>query len=333
MGDDPGDAPPRRLSAEPVTAVCTEHGEGAVWDAARGVLWFVDLLQGGLMQYRPPGAGTPRAGTPDAGTPGGTSGGTVSRRVLGPVLACVRPRRSGGLVVALEQSFALLDEADLAPAAPEFPDAAPAGMHVLPAAWQDAAGAPRRRFNDGGCDPAGRFWMGTMAYDETPGAGMLLRLDPDGSVTTVLDGVTISNGLSFAADGRSAYYVDTPTSRIDVLDVDPERGEVVGRRPFVQIPSEAGFPDGIATDAEGGVWVALWGGSAVRRYDADGRLDAVVDVPARQVTCPAFGGPDGTDLYVTTSRHGLAPHEDPLAGALFRVGAGVAGAPVLPFGG
>ena len=284
----------REHSADAVTDVCTEHGEGVVWDAAAGLVRFVDLEAGALMTYDP-------------------TGGAVARRTLGKVAACVRPRRGGGLVVALERSFVLLD---------------PAGeieSQVGPVFTE-----PGLRFNDGGCDAAGRFWMGTMAYDETPGAGSIHRLDPDGSTHVVLKGVTISNGLSFASHGRSAYYVDTPTSRIDVLEVDPLAGTVTGRHPFAEVD---GHPDGIAVDAEGGVWAALWQGSAVNRYDAQGRLTDVVRLPPSQVTCPAFGGHDLADLYVTTSRKGLPEGREPLAGALFRVRPGVTGVPVLRFAG
>jgi sugar lactone lactonase YvrE len=289
-----GGAAPVMLVAEQVTDVCTTHGEGVVWDQQSGLVRFVDLEAGALMSFHP-------------------ASGAVGRLQLGKVAACVRPRRSGGLVVALERTFALLDpdgrvEREIGPA---FADE---GM----------------RFNDGGCDPAGRFWMGSMAYDETPGAASVHRLDPDGSVTTVLTDVTISNGLWFRPDGRSALYVDTPTDRIDVLDVDPDAGTVTGRRPFAHVTD--GHPDGIAADAEGGVWVAMWTGSAVHRYDAAGRLTHVVRLPCTQVSCPAFGGADLADLYITTSGRELHGSE-PAAGALFRVRPGLTGVPVLPFAG
>jgi sugar lactone lactonase YvrE len=282
--------------AEQVTDVCTEHGEGAVWDAATGLLQFVDLEAGGLLAYDP-------------------ASGQVQRRQVGTVAACVRPRRGGGLVVATERAFVLLG-----------PDGGVDG-EVGPVFDDEGI-----RFNDGGCDPAGRFWMGTMAYDETPGAGFVVRLDAEGNVATVLTDVTISNGLSFEPDGRSAHYVDTPTGRVDRLGIDPATGSIVQRRPLVA-EVEPGHPDGIAVDAEGGVWVALWGGSGVNRYDADGRLTDVVRLPCSQVTCPAFGGPDLQDLYVTTSRRGLEPGSEPGAGALFRVRPGVSGRPVLPYAG
>jgi sugar lactone lactonase YvrE len=286
---------PVELVAEQVTDVCTEHGEGVVWEAATGLVRFVDLEAGALMTYDP-------------------GSGTVDRRQLGKVVACLRPRRRGGLVVALERTFVLLDATGSLEAeyGPVFED-------------EDI------RFNDGGCDPAGRFWVGSMAYDEAPGRGTVHRLDPDGSIHPVLADVTISNGLAFAADGGTARYVDTPTGRVDVLEVDPAAGTVTGRRPFVEVTR--GHPDGLTTDAEGGVWVALWEGSAVHRYDSDGRLTHVVRLPASQVTCPAFGGPELADLYITTSRRGLPEGKEPAAGALFRVRPGVTGVEVFPFGG
>lgn len=282
--------------ADQVTDVCTTHGEGVIWDAATGLVRFVDLEAGSLMTY-------------DPGT------GEVSRRDVGKVAACVRPRRAGGLVVAAERTIVLLG-----------PDGTVDGE--LGPVFDD----PEIRFNDGGCDTAGRFWIGTMAYDETPGAGTLYRLDADGNVAVVLTGVTISNGVWFALDGRSAWYVDTPTNRVDRLVVDPATATVTRREPIVE-HVEPGHPDGIAVDAEGGVWAALWDGSGVNRYDAQGRLTDVVRLPCTQVTCPAFGGPDLTDLYVTTSRRGLPAGEQPAAGALFRVRPGVAGLPVLPYAG
>jgi sugar lactone lactonase YvrE len=288
--------PVREHVADQVTDVCTVHGEGVVWDAASGLVRFVDLEAGALMTYDPEAGG-------------------VSRRDIGKVAACVRPRRAGGLVVAAERTFVLLG-----------PDGTVDG-ELGPVFDEENI-----RFNDGGCDPAGRFWMGTMAYDETPGAGSVYRLDGDGNIGVALKDVTISNGLWFAPDGRTAWYVDTPTDRVDRLEVDPPTGAVTRRAPIVD-HVEPGHPDGIAVDAEGGVWVALWGGSGVNRYDAQGRLTDAVRLPCSQVTCPAFGGPDLTDLYVTTSRRGLENGAEPAAGALFRVRPGVAGVPVLAYAG
>jgi sugar lactone lactonase YvrE len=182
--------------------------------------------------------------------------------------------------------------------------------------------------NEGGCDPDGRFYCGSMAYDKATGAGALYRLDPDGAVHRVLDGVTISNGLEWSPDGSMAYYVDTPTHRIDVFDYSSDAG-LTGRRPFVSF--EDGNPDGLTVDAEGGVWVALFGGGAVHRYTAEGRLDAVVELPTPQITACTLGGPELGRLFVTTSAEGGM--DDGVAGSLFAVDVGVAGRPVREFAG
>jgi sugar lactone lactonase YvrE len=216
-------------------------------------------------------------------------------------------------VIAVERGF-VLEDADGA-------------LTPLEPLWSD----PGVRMNEGGCDPDGRFWCGSMAYDQRPGAATLYRLDPDGSARAVLDGVTISNGLDWSPDGSLAYYDDTATHRIDVFDYDREAG-LTGGRPFVQLP-EDGNPDGLTVDAEGGIWVALFGGGAVHRYTPAGVLDGVVELPAAQVTACTFGGPRLDQLFITTSREGQAPGDDPLAGALFRADVGVVGQPTREFAG
>ena len=163
-------------------------------------------------------------------------------------------------------------------------------------------------------------------------------MEADGSSRVVLDGIEVSNGLGFSPDGSRAYYVDSATRRVDVLDVVPATEDprgLVRRRPFVEIDPDDGMPDGLTVDAEGGVWVALWGGGAVRRYSPDGALDAVVPLPVSQVSACAFGGDDLDRLFVTTSRQGLDdPDADEAAsGSLFVADPGVRGLPVLPFAG
>jgi sugar lactone lactonase YvrE len=198
-----------------------------------------------------------------------------------------------------------------------------------------AEAGPALRFNEGKCDTSGRFWAGTMAYDETPGAGALYRLDPDGRASLMLIGVTISNGLAWSLDGRTMYYIDSPTRRIDAFSFTPETGEISDRRPVITIPGELGVPDGMTIDAEGGLWVALWGGAAVHRY-LDGRLAEVIRLPVSQPTSCAFGGSDLDELYVTSAREGLSFEQreaQQLAGAVFRVRPGVRGLPAAVFGG
>lgn len=280
--------------AEQLTEPHAHHGEGPVWTERWGLRW-VDMLAGDVLTLRP--------------------GGHVDRNRVGAVAAMLRPRRDGGAVIAVERGFALAGD-DLADPRP------------LPPLWSD----PGIRMNEGGCDPAGRVYCGSMAYDKRRGAGALYRMDPDGRVEVAVPGVTVSNGLAFSPDGATAYYVDTGTRRVDAFDWDPDRG-LHGRRPLVRVPEGAGAPDGLTVDAEGCLWVALWGGSAVRRYTPAGALDGVVELPVTQVTACAFGGPDRRDLFVTTSREEVAPGSQPVAGAVFRAEVGVRGLPVLPFAG
>ena len=282
------------MQVEQVTDPVAYHGEGPVWSERWGGLRWVDMLAGDVLSLAADGA--------------------INRRHVGSVAAVLRPRRQGGAVIGVERGFAL-EEAD-------------GTLTHLGELWSDND----VRMNEGGCDPDGRFYCGSMAYDQRPGAGALYRLDPDGSVRVVLRNVTISNGLEWSPDGSLAYYNDTPTQRIDVFDYDGESG-LTGRRQFAEVPAEAGGPDGLTVDEEGGVWVALYRGAAVRRYTPDGVLDEVIEVAAKQVTACTFGGPDLNQLFITTSREGLEPGEDPLAGSLFRAAVGVAGVPVREFAG
>lgn len=290
-----GPAEVRTERAERFTEPVAAHGEGPFWDAPRERLLLVDMLAGDVLAADATGA--------------------VERHHVGPVAAALRPRQAGGFVLAAEDRFLVLDD-DLAVVeelAPVFAD-------------------PSRRFNDGGCDPTGAFLVGTMAYDEAPGRGTLYRLDPDRGVSVVLEGVTISNGVQWTRDGRSALYVDTPTGRIDRFDVEESSGAWSGRRTFAEVAGP-GLPDGLALDEEDGAWVALWGGGAVHRYDPSGRLDRVVELPVSQVTACAFGGPDGRMLFITTSQQGVVQDEQPEAGAVFAYDAGIAGAPLHPYAG
>jgi sugar lactone lactonase YvrE len=170
-----------------------------------------------------------------------------------------------------------------------------------------------------------------MAYAATPGAGTLYRLDPDLTVHPVLTGVTISNGVQWPADGDHVYYNDTPTGRVDRYTFDPDAGTFGARETLAAIDPAQGRPDGMALDAEGGVWVALWGGGAVHRYASDGTLTERIAVPARQTTACAFD--DGTTLFITTSRDGLGNEAESGAGAVFAVDVGVGGARSYAFAG
>jgi sugar lactone lactonase YvrE len=201
---------------------------------------------------------------------------------LDAMVGAAAPTSSGAVLVALADRLALVDLADESVRT----------LVRLPH-------GPALRSNDGACDAAGRFWIGTMALDETPGAGALYRYD--GSLERVLDEVTLSNGIGWTRDATRMYYIDSPVQRVDLFDFELASGRVDDRRPFVSIDESDGIPDGLTVDDEGGVWVALYGGSCVHRYDESGHLDAVLEVPAKNVTSCCFGGGDGRSLFVTTA--------------------------------
>jgi sugar lactone lactonase YvrE len=275
-------------------------GEGPMWDPRIGRVLWVDIPNNTVFVTDP------------------ADGSTVERR-LPLSVGVVLPRASGGYVAALQDGFyALPDEGE-----PEL---------IAPV----AAGDPRTRLNDGETDPQGRLWAGSMGWHAEPELGSLYRLDPDGTVTRVVEDVTISNGLGWSPDGTTMYYVDTPTLRVDRFDFDPASGDISNRREFVTIREGGGRPDGLTVDSEGAVWVATWPGYGVHRYLPDGTLDAIIPLPVSNVSSCEFGGPDLLDLYITTAWELLSEEEhaaQPLAGSLFRTRVEVPGKPRVPFAG
>ena len=188
----------------------------------------------------------------------------------------------------------------------------------------------RMRMNDACADPAGRFWAGSLAFDFTRDAGSLYRVDRDGTVTRVLDGVTISNGPAFDAAGVTMYFTDSARARIDRFHVDPESGALSKRVPFAQLEAGREFPDGMVVDDDDNVWVAVWGASEVRRYRPDGTVAETIQVPTRQPSSVCLVGGDEPRLFVTSAATGLDP-SDELAGALFAMEAKVGGRPADVF--
>ncbi len=280
--------------AENITGPVAYHAEGPVWAQSWGGLRVVDMFAGDLLTLRD---------------------GGVERLHVATLAAFHRPRASGGYVVATERSLAVSNSSDGRPTrfAPEL---------RLPRG---------RRFNDGTCSPAGTLYAGSMAADGSPGGGQLWRVEPSGRTEIALDDVGVSNGIAFSPDGLVAYYADTRTGRVDMLDNEDDR--LVRRRTFVAISPDDGAPDGLSVDSEGGVWVALWGGSAVHGYDRHGRLQEVISLPARQVSACTFGGPDLATLFITTSRENLPADMEPQAGSVFAATPGVRGTAAPEFGG
>ncbi len=280
------------MRAEQITEPVAYHGEGPVWSERWGGLCWLDMLAGDVLSL--------------------TDDGDFKRRHIADVVAAIRPRTRGGAVIGIQRGFALED--------------ADGTLTRLGELWTDE----QVRMNEGGCDPDGRFYCGSMSRDKRSGAGTLYRLDADRSVSVVLPNVTISNGLEWSPDGSLAYYNDTATYSVSVFDYDAEAG-LINRRVFVDLESKR--PDGLTVDEQGGVWIALSNGSAVRRYTSAGMLDEVIEMPVKKVTACAFGGPNLDQLFITTSREGIEPGTDPLAGSLFRALAGVRGFPVREFAG
>lgn len=277
-----------------------EIGEGPVWDDHSGELVWVDIA-GGLVHRTKPD-------------------GTDSVLDVGRHVGAVGLRQDGGLVLAANDGFRLQDQGSTE-------------TRLVAAVEADDEAT---RMNDGWCDPAGRFYAGTMGYSKAPGLGALYRLGPDGTATKVVSDVTISNGLDWADDGRTMYYIDTPTQALDAFDWDRATGDLSNRRRVIDFPLADGAPDGLKIDAEGHIWIAFWGGWSVRRFTPGGRLETEIRLPVSHVTSMAFGGDDLGDLYITSAWSELSPAQraaEPLAGALFRCRPGVVGRPSPRFDG
>jgi sugar lactone lactonase YvrE len=282
--------------ATPVVTVAVHDrdqlGEGPSWDAASRQLVRVDIAKGRVLTWAPGAkASSARA-----------FGGEVSAAVL---------REGGGMVLAIGHDLVAVDGDD--------------GRSVLASVERDD---PDTRFNDCRADPQGRLWAGTMSKTRTPDHAALYRVVPGEPIVAVEAPTTLSNGLGWSPEGDRMYFIDSTTQRIDLYDFDGADGTLAGRRPFAEIPAADGLPDGLTVDAEGGVWVCLFGGGEIRRYDPSGTLDAAFTLPTTNPTCPAFGGPDLRTLYITTARHRLTDDQladEPLAGAVLALEPGVAG--------
>jgi len=229
--------------------------------------------------------------------------GELERVDVGLPVGVLAFREKGGLVMATRDGFAMWD-----------PDA-----QALTPIADPEAGKTHARFNDGGVDPAGRFWAGTLTEDGQA-TSSLYRLDPDGSVHAWETGVMVSNGIGWSPDRRTMYYTDSPRYTIYAYDFDVPSGSVTNRRVFVTVPKTDGQPDGLTVDSQGFIWSAHWDGYRVTRYDPQGKIERVVQLPVARVTSCVFGGPALSDLYITSAWSRLTDEQragQPLAGDLF----------------
>lgn len=282
------------MHVENVTGPVAHHAEGPVWWPGWGGLRWVDGEAGDLLTL--------------------SDEGVHRMHVDDAYLAFLRPRRNGGFVAVGAHDLYLAGA----------PEETPRPVARL-------VGDPAVRMNDGGCDPQGRLLAGSMAYDASPGAGALLRVDADLAVAPLLPSVTVSNGIAFSPDGERAYYIDSMSHRVDVLEF--EDGELVERRVLAEVPAPDGVPDGLTVAADGSVWVAVWGAGRVIGLDASGAEIARIALPVPQVSACTFGGDDLGTLFITTSAQGLPSGHGTEAGSVYAVRPGVHGMPVLPFAG
>ncbi len=276
-------------------------GEGPCWDARRQLLHWVDIERFEFHTYNP---------------------ATKSDRIInvGTHIGAAVVRKSGGFVVALRDGIYHLDET----------------TEALIKLAEPEPNCPENRFNDGKCDPAGRFWAGTLFIPETEDhRGNLYRMNTDLTASMQMTRVSISNGLAWSPDEKTMYFIDSPTRHCMAFDYEKSSGHISNRRVCVEIPEGEGWPDGMNIDAEGMLWIALWDGWAVRRYNPhNGELLAQIDLPVARPTSCVFGGEDLQTLYITSASTRLdaeALAKQSFAGGIFKANPGVQGTATMEF--
>lgn len=264
----------------------SQLGEGPVWDDLRQSILWLDILDGIIHEFHP-----------------ATS---VYRDIrVGEMIGSISLTPQGDLIAALQHGFCSVDRL----------------TGTVTRIFDPESHLPGNRFNDGKCDPSGRFWAGTMSMSEDRTDGSLYCLDHDLRTTVQLSQVTVSNGLAWSRDGRCMYHIDSPTREVKRYDHDPVTGSISGGRTIITFTEQDGYPDGMTIDDEGMLWIAHWDGWQLSRWDpASGERIGRISLPVSRVTSCTFGGEDFEDLYVTSARVGLTEKqlkEQPLAGALF----------------
>ena len=274
------------LTAELAVKLDCNLGEGPFWDSKKQELYFVDISHKQVQIFTP-------------------SSNSVKRITFDQEIGAVLLDHNSELIVAARDGlYAATRDGELK-------------TLLAPIDFGDSS----IRCNDAKCDANGRIWVGTMAFDFEEGAASLYSFDSK-ELKEVLSNLTISNGMGWSIDQKTMYFIDSQTSRVDTCDFDLSTGAISNRQPFITFNEPGVIPDGMTTDEDGGIWVALFGGSAVRRFDSSGNLTHTVSVPATQVTSCCFGGADMSELFITTAQYAMdaeALSKDPLAGSLFRV--------------
>jgi len=274
------------MSPEVVSGIKCELGEGPLWDETKNQICWIDILNGNIHEWQP-------------------STKTSNTHLVGQMIGAMAVCDDGNYIAALKDGFGFINRKT-------------GKVDMITNPEKDL---PENRFNDGKCDPAGRFWAGTMPIAEDKSSGSLYVLDASLNVRKKEFNISVSNGLAWSLDHKTMYFIDSPTRKVVGYDYDKESGELANKRTVVTIAEEDGFPDGMTIDHEGMLWVAHWGGWQVARYDpGTGKKLLSITMPVSQVTSCTFGGETLNDIYITSARKGLSREElakQPLAGSLF----------------
>jgi sugar lactone lactonase YvrE len=276
-------------------------GEGPVWDSRRREVLWVDILKGAIHVFD-------------------VTKNTTRKIEVNDLVGAVVLSSDGNLIAALRSGIARVDR-----------DSGKTEMLVHPEEHVEG-----NRYNDGKCDPSGRFWIGSMALSEEDGKGNLHMIKKDLSSEEKLSGVSISNGLAWTTDRKTLYYIDSPTLTVVAYDYDDVSGNISNKRVVINVPKQEGFPDGMTIDSEGKLWIGHWDGWQLARWDPiSGEKMLSLSFPVARITSCTFGGENLDDLYVTSARVGLSEKElaeQPLAGALFKIkNSGFKGMPAVEF--
>ncbi len=267
--------------------VRADLGEGPVWDEKNQILYWIDILNGLIHEYH-------------------MESGMSQYFSVGEMIGSYALTDRGNMIVATQKGFGFIDKKT--------------GNYQLLAAPE--RNIPDNRFNDGKCDPSGRFWAGTMSLTGKEKAGTLYKFE-DGQAHPMIRGVSISNGLAWSSDTKTMYYIDTPTRQVVGYDFNLKEGQISNKRVILTLEAGSGYPDGMTIDGEGMLWIAHWGGWQVSRWDpSTGRKLQTIDLPVEQVTSVTFGGKDFNTLFVTTAKTGLSAEallKQPLAGSVLWV--------------
>lgn len=292
--------PDKIILEEPEFEIDAHLGEGPVWDEHSERFYWVDILSGLFNEYDPKTK-------------------TNKSYDIGEHVGAAVPREKGGFILAKKSGFATFN--------PDNEKITPIG--------DPESDKPGNRFNDGKCDPAGRFWAGTMAYDVSEGAGSLYCLSKNARIEKKLSDITISNGLAWNQNADKFYHIDSPTGNIYSYSFNLKTGAISNRNIARNISQDIGFPDGMTIDTDDKLWIAIYGGSRVLRIDPKtGETLMEIHLPVPKITSCTFGGKDLNELYITTCREYMSDEDiekAPYSGSLFKVKIPYYGRPVHRF--